>query len=1037
VFAFLVVFSLRHRLVVLAAAALLVLYGGFAARQLPLDVVPDLTKPLVILVTEAGGMAPEEVEVTVSFPIETAMNGMPGVTRVRSVSGPGLSVAFIEFDWGTDIFRNRQLVAERVALARDRLPPNVNPTMGPISSIMGDMMIIALPTSGVDPMVARELADWVIRPRLLAIPGVSQVLVLGGEIRQYVVTPNLAAMRALGITLRQLEEALARFSVDTGGGFVDQAGRELVVRNLGRSVQLDDLRNLAVASKHGQTIILDMVARADFGPRFRRGDAGLRGGPAVILTIQKQPATNTLDLTASLHAAMAELTPTLPQALRAYELPYQQASLIEASIHNVYRVLIEAMIVVTIVLFLFLMNARTTLISLAAIPISVCLTLIVFRQFGLTINTMTLGGLAIAIGELVDDAVVGVENVLRRLRENPERADPIAAARIVADASMEVRSGIVYATMVILFVFVPLFALPGIEGRLFTPLGIAYIVSILASLIVSVTVTPAMCYWLLPRMRDIARTESALVRFLKRVNERAVRKALGNPKPLIVGTAVAVGVAVWSVPFLPRTFLPQFIEGAFLVVVQAEPGISLSESNRIGALAERLVELVPEVRLAARRTGRAELDEHAKEIFISELDVLLHPSERKLSDIMADIRARLAMLPASIAIGQPIGHRIEEVMSGVRAQIALKIFGDDLETLRRLAGQVHDGMRRIDGLMDVNIEPQVDIPQLRIRVDYDRARLLGVTPTRIVEAIGTLSDGHVVSQVVDGARRYDLLLRLASHERSAAGIAELQVETPTGRIPLSRIATVETEQGPNQIYRENARRRILVYANTDGTNNAGAIAEIRKLLAGVEMPAGYFANMEGTFQAQEESQLLIGLLSLVSLSLIFVVLYTRYRSAVLTLIIMGNVPLALIGGVAALWIFGQALSVSSMIGFITLAGISTRNGILKISHFINLMLREREPFGEAMIVRGCLERLTPVLMTALSAGLALIPLLHGAETPGKEVLHPVAVVIFGGLISATLLDALLTPVLFHRFGKAAVERINAMPADRERPAEAF
>ena len=1036
-FAYLVAFSLRHRLVVVAVACLLVLYGAFAARQLPVDVLPDMTKPIVTLVTEAGGLAPEEVEVLVSFPIETAMNGMPGVTRVRSVSGPGLSVVYVEFDWGTDIFRNRQLVTERVALVRDRLPPTANPAMGPIGSIMGDIMMIALPTTGVDPMVARELADWVIRPRLLAIPGVSQALVLGGEVRQYQVTPNLSAMRVLHVGLRDLEEALARFGVNTGGGFLDHAGRELVVRNLGRTIELDDLRNLAVANRNGQSIILDMVASAEYAPRPRRGDAGLQGGAAVMITVQKQPGTNTLTLTESLHAALAELVPNLPPGLRAFELPYQQASLIDASVKNVYRVLIEAMIVVAIVLFLFLMNVRTTLISLAAIPISVCLTLIVFRHFGLTINTMTLGGLAIAIGELVDDAVVGVENVLRRLRENPDRADPVQALRIVANASLEVRSGIVYATMVILFVFVPLFALPGIEGRLFTPLGIAYIVSILASLIVSVTVTPAMCYWLLPRMRGIAHTDTFLIRFLKRVNERAVIRALANPTPLAVTAVVAVAAAAWSVPYLPRTFLPQFIEGAFLVVVQAEPGISLPESNRIGALSERLVQLVPEVRLVARRTGRAELDEHAKEVFVSELEVLLRPSERPLAQIMADVRARLAMLPAAVAIGQPIGHRIEEVMSGVRAQIALKIFGDDLETLRRLAGGLHDGMRQIRGLTDVNIEQQVDIPQLRIRVDYDRARLFGVTPTRVVEAVGSLSDGHVVSQVVDGGRRFDVLLRLADGDRSTGGIAELQIETPSGRIPLSQVATVEMAQGPNQIYRENARRRILVYANTDGTNNAGAIAEIRKLLAGTPMPAGYFSNMEGTFQAQEESQLLIGLLSLVSLSLIFVVLYTRYRSAVLTLIIMGNVPLALIGSVAALWITGQALSVSSMIGFITLAGISTRNGILKISHFINLMVHEDEVFGQAMILRGCSERLTPVLMTALSAGLALIPLLHGAETPGKEVLHPVAVVIFGGLISATLLDALLTPVLFHRFGRAAVERIKDTPIDRSKPAEAF
>ncbi|WP_264051099.1 efflux RND transporter permease subunit [Methylobacterium flocculans] len=1003
-FTFLVTQSLRNRLVVLAIAAVLVVYGAFTAVRLPVDVFPDLNRPTVTIMTEAEGLAPQEVEQLVTFPLETQMNGLPGVARVRSVSGVGLSVIYVEFDWNTEIYRNRQQVSERLAMARSQLPPTVSPMMGPISSIMGQIVMVAVTGDTVSAMQLREIADFTIRPRILSIPGVAQVIPMGGEVRQFRVAPQPTALRALGVTHGQLETALAQFGVNTGGGFTDQYAREYLIRNLSRTMNLDDLRNMVVATVEKKPVFLRQVAEVSFAAKVKRGDAGYMGAPAVVVSVEKQPGVDTVQLTAAVESALKDITASLPKGV------------------------------------------RTTAISLTAIPVSILATAVIFHFAGLSINTMTLGGLAIAIGELVDDAVVDVENIFRRLRENRAEGNPRSVFDVVVAASQEVRSGIVYATMVIVLVFVPLFALSGIEGRLFAPLGQAYIISILASLVVSITLTPVMAYYLLPGLKRLDEHESGLIRVLKRGVAAMLRPALRHGRPIMFLAALAVACAGLAATFLPRAFLPPFNEGSFTVNMTFNPGISLSESNRVGLAAERMLLDIPDVLSIGRRTGRAELDEHAEGVHSSDLEIDLKAGARSKAELVADIRSRLAVLPVNVNVGQPISHRLDHMLSGVRAEIALKVFGEDLDTLRTIAEDLRRRMAGIPGIADLQVEKQVLIPQLEIRVDYARAALYGVQPAALVEQLSRLSNGQVVSRVVDGYRRFDVVMRLSDAQRTTQRLGDLLIETPSGWVPARQIADIRETDGPNQILRENARRRIVVQANTAaGADMGKVVAGIREQLAAANLPNGYVASLEGSFQAQAEAGRTIGLLSLLSLALVFTLLFSRYRSVVLTLIILGSIPLALIGSVAALWIAGQPLSVASMIGFITLTGIATRNGILKISHWLNLAIQEGLPFGPELVIRGSLERLTPVLMTALSAGVALAPLLIGADAPGKEILHPVAVTIFGGLISATLLDTVLTPILFLTFGHKPLERLRAEaiaapPSEgirRTTPVEAF
>jgi HME family heavy-metal exporter len=1022
--------SLANRLMVVVLSVVLLLVGALTLVKMPVDVFPDLNKPTVTLQAEAGGMAPEEVEQLITAPLEIAMGGIPGVESIRSISSVGLSFVYVTFNWKTDIYRARQMVGERLQLAREQLPQGVEHVgMGPISSVMGEIMLLALPidTSKISPMAVREYADFVMRPRLLTLPGVAQVVPIGGEVRQYQVQPDTALMAALKIDLESIEAALKGFSGNSSGGFLELNSREYLIRNIGRTTRLQDLERLPVAFQNGKPIQLNQVAKVTFAPAIKRGDAGLNGQPAVILGIQKQPDADTVALTEKVEAAIEELKKSMPPGMGEPKVTMRQATFIETSVDTLLGKLLAASAVVAVVLYFFLLNIRTTLISLTAIPVSVMITVLVFRYFDLSINTMTLGGLTIAIGGLVDDAVVGVENVLRRLKMD-RAAHPdgrLGPLELIAKATLEVRSGILIATVIIVLVLLPLFFLPGIEGRLMQPLAIAYIVSLLASMVVSVTLTPVMSYYLLPKIKGLEHGDTQVQTWVKTRYATALNRVLLAPRAWILAGAAAAVLAMAAVPFFPTTFLPPFNEGVALVGLRLNPGTTLTESARIGTIAEKALANVPEVEHVGRRSGRAELDEHAEGVHVSELDLKLTRSDRSMEAIYADIRSRIVTLPAAIGIGQPISHRIDHMLSGVRSQIAIKIFGDDLDTLRTQAEALRQKLAGINGVVDLEVEKQVLTPQIRIQVDYDRALGLGLPPAKLLQELQVLIDGEKVTQIVEGSRRFNLVLRLPEASRGIEGLRNLMIDTPGGRVPLSQLASVEEGDGPNQVSRDDGRRRIVLSANTQGRALSDVVADMRAAIAATDLPEGYFITIGGQFQAQEDASRLIGLLSLGSVAMIFLILYSRYRSGVLAAIIMANIPLALVGAVVGLWLSGQPLSVAALVGFITLAGIAIRNGILKVSHYINLCAFEGENFGTAMLLRGSQERLTPVLMTALVAALALAPLLFEADMPGTEILHPVAVVIFSGLITSTLLDSFLTPAMVALFGRKPIEALVA------------
>ena len=1031
-----IAWALAHRPIVVALSVLVLIYGGLTASQLPVDVLPDLNRPVVTIMTEAHGLAPEEVETLVTLPIETAMNGATGVERVRSSSAPGLSIVFVEFAWGTDIYTDRQVVNEKLSQLGSTLPADVVPSLSPISSVMGEIMLISLASKDgkTDPLQLRTLADWVVRPRLLSVAGVSQVIVLGGGRKQYQVLIDPTKLRQYGVSLQAVSEAVERGNINTTGGFIERGGREYLVRNLGRAQTPEDIARTAITSTRGVPITVGQVAQVVAGPQSKRGDASANGAPAVILNIQKQPGANTLLLTEKVDAAIADIKANLPVGVEINEHLFRQANFIETAIENVVHALRDAGILVAIVLFLFLLNFRTTIITLTAIPLSFLVCAIVFKQFGIGVNTMTLGGLAVAIGELVDDAIVDIENVFRRLRENAQLSTPRPALQVIYEASREVRNSIVYATVIVCLVFLPLFALSGMEGRLFAPLGIAYIVSLVASLVVSLTVTPVMASYLLPKSKAITHVEkdSWLVRWLKARDEKLLRWTLRRPMPILAVTGVLFVLAMAATPFLGREFLPPFNEGSIVVNLLAQPGTSLDESNRLGLAAEKMLMQVPEVTQVGRRTGRAELDEHAEGVHSSDIEMELKAGRPK-ETVLAEMREKLSTLPGvTFNLGQPISHRLDHLLSGVRAQLAVKIFGSDLPTLRAKAEEIRQTMASVPGVVDLNVEKLVEIPQVQVKLNRDALARYGLQSGSVSEALEIAMLGKTTGNVLEGQRAYDVVVRFNEAARNdVRAISSTLIDTPSGaKIPLSSVASITEGFGPNVIVRENVQRRIVISANVAGRDMNSVVTDIQnKVKSDVPLPEGYFLEYGGQFEAQQSAQRLILSLSALSLIGIFMVLNMAMGHWIAAAQVMVNIPLAIIGGVLAVSLTSGVLSIASLIGFISLFGITSRNGIMMISHYIHLMKEEGENWTEHMIIRGSLERLVPVLMTALTAGLALIPLAISVGAPGREILQPLAVVVLGGLITSTLLDQLVTPALFWKYGKPVGDK-----AIREREA---
>ncbi len=1032
-----IAWSLAHRPVVVALAVMILIYGGITTASLPVDVLPDLNRPVVTIMTEANGLAPEEVETLITIPIETAMNGAPGVEGVRSSSAPGLSIVYVDFAWGEDIYHCRQIVGEKLGQPQSQLPADVAPQLAPISSVMGSILLISLSSkNGVtDPIQLRSLADWVVRPRLLSVPGVSQVINIGGGRKQFQVLIDPQKLRQFGVSLAAVTSAVEKSNGNTTGGWIERGGREFLVRNLGRVQTPQDIAGTAIQSHNGVPITVGQVAQVVAGAGLKRGDGSANALPAVILNIEKQPGANTLELTKKVDAALDNIQKSLPEGVSINKQIFRQANFIESAIGNVEEALRDAGILVAIVLFLFLLNFRTTIITLTAIPLSFLVTAIVFKQFGIGVNTMTLGGLAVATGELVDDAIVDVENVFRRLRENRHQKHPRPPLQVIYEASREVRNSIVFATAIVALVFIPLFALSGMEGKLFAPLGIAYIVSLFASLLVSLTVTPVLASFLLPQSKAITHVErdSALVRWLKKVDARLLGWALRRPMPILIGAGLLFVAAMATTPFLGKEFLPGFNEGSLTINLLARPGTSLDESNRVGTAAELLLQQVPEVRETGRRTGRAELDEHAEGVHSSDIEVELKKGRPK-EVVLADVRQKLGTLPGvTLNIGQPISHRLDHLLSGVNSQLAVKVFGPDLPTLRAKAEEIRQAMSGVRGIVDLKTEKLVEIPQVQIRMKRDALARYGLQSGEVSEALETAMLGKEAGLVLEGQRSYDVWVRFNEASRGDLNaIRGMVLDTPgeNGRpgakIPLSSVADIEEGFGPNAIMRENVQRRIVVSANVAGRDLGSVVEDVQKKIAGdVQMSPGYFVQLGGQFEAQQSASRLILSLSLLSLVAIYLALQMALGHPRAAIQVMVNIPLAIIGGIIAVFLTGGVLSVASLVGFISLFGITSRNGIMMISHYQHLMREEGEDWTKEMIVRGSLERLVPVLMTALTAGLALVPLALSQGAPGKEILHPLAVVVLGGLITSTLLDQVVTPALFWRFGKPVGDKIIA------------
>jgi CzcA family heavy metal efflux pump len=965
-------------------------------------------------------MAPEEVEKLVTFPLETAVNGATDVRRVRSSSSTGISIVWIEFAWNTDIFKARQIVNEKISAVAERLPAGANnPTMAPQTSIMGEIMLVSLTADSTSQMDLRTIADWTLRPRLLATGGVAQVVVIGGEYKQYQILASPQKMKAFGVSLTELLEASQQANGNSAGGFLNEYGNEYIVRGVGRTTDLEELGKSVIKTTERGTIKLEDVATLTIGPAPKIGDGSLRGDPAVVMTVMKQPATNTLTLTQTIDEALAELQQTMPGDVVINTDIFRQADFINASITNIQKTLLEGSIFVIVILFLFLMNWRATLISLLAIPVSLVVAILTLEWFGFTINTMSLGGMAIAIGALVDDAIIDVENVFKRLKQNAAR--PVAEREeqltVIFDASVEIRTSIINATFIIIVAFLPLFFLSGMEGKLLAPLGVAFIVSLFASLIVSITLTPVLGSFLLTKQSMLLRQhgESWIVRKLQGVYAVALRGVLRAKAVILIVSVVLLAVAVLVLSQLGRSFLPEFNEGSLVISAVTLPGISLAESNKIGSRIERELLTVPEIQVTTRRTGRAELDEHAQGVNAAEIDAPFVLNERSRADFMEDVRAKLAGVSGvNITIGQPIGHRIDHMLSGTRANIAIKIFGTDLAKMFSLSNEIQDLITPIQGLVDIGVEQQVEIPQLQIRPKRDLLNHYGIPIGDFNEFIDVAFAGEKVSEIYEGTRSFDLVLRFDEANRgSMENIRNTMIDAADGsKIPLSYVADVVSTSGPNTINRENVQRKTVVAVNVAGRDQKSAVEEIRTVVAeNINLPEGYRIEYGGQFEAEAEASTILITTSLLSLLVIFLLLFQEFKDLKTASLILLNLPLALIGGVFSIWITSGILSIPAIIGFITLFGIATRNGILLVSHY-EALSAEGKPLYET-VLEGSIDRLSPILMTALTAGLALIPLAIAGDLPGNEIQSPMAKVILGGLLTSTLLNLLVIPVVYY------------------------
>lgn len=1013
-------FSLNNRMVILVIAALCLVAGIYSTMHTEVDVFPDLNAPTVVVMTEAEGMAPEEVERLVTFPIETAVNGATNVRRVRSSSATGFSIVNIEFDWGTDIYKARQIVSEKIAMVGADLPENVgNPTLGPQASILGELMIIGLTADTTSMQDLRTIADWTIRPRLLSTGGVAQVAVMGGDIKEYQILMDPGKMRRHGVSMDEIIYAVKGMNQNASGGTLYEYGNEYIVRGLLSTNDIDELKKAVVkTSENGLPITLDAIADVRIGPKTPvLGVASNDGKPAVLLTVTKQPNTNTLALTGRLDNALDELKANLPADVKINSQIFRQSRFIDSSIDNVKKSLIEGAIFVIIVLFIFLMNWRTTIISLISIPLSIVFSLLAIRWMGLTINTMSLGGIAIAIGSLVDDSIVDVENVFKRLRQNREKPENEreSVIKVVYEASKEVRMPMLNSTLIIIASFLPLFFLSGMEGRMLKPLGITFIISLMASTLVALTVTPVLSSFLLGSQNsDKTGKEPTLVRWLKKYYEKALNWSVGHKKSLLFGVGALLAAAVVMFFTLGGSFLPAFNEGSFTISISTVPGISLEESDRMGRTAEELLLSIPEIKTVGRKTGRAELDEHAFGVNSSEFECPFELGKKTRKQLTEEVRQKLAVLPGvNIEIGGPISHRIDAMLSGTKANIAIKLFGSDLNKMYEIGQKIKTSISGVEGIADINVEQQVERPELNITPKREMLARYGISLPEFAEVVRVMMEGEVVSTVYEGNRSFDLTLKVNDDARSSIErISDLTIDTGDGKkVPLSYVADIKSSAGPNTINRENVSRKLVVSCNATGGELAKAVGAIREKIAeNIELPEGYHIEYGGQFESEERASKTIALVSIFSIFIIFMLLYGEFKNISQSLVVLLNLPLALIGGVFAIFFTDGILSIPAIIGFISLFGIATRNGMLLIDRY-NVLASEGHSREEAVMI-GSLDRLNPILMTAITSALALLPLALGGDLPGNEIQSPMAKVILGGLFSSTLLNGFVVPVIY-------------------------